>query len=86
MIRCRGKQFPLLLAALISFGCGSDGPSVTRESDPSLLQPVATSIGPNQSAEASEERKNPTSEDKLSTKSSPFGGSATVLLAADPTP
>ena len=86
MIRCKGKQFPLLLAALISFGCGSDGPSVTRESDPSLLQPVATSMGLNQSVESPKERKNPTSEDKLSIKNSPFGGSATVLLSTDPTP
>ena len=86
MIRCKGKQFPLLLAALISFGCGSDGPSVTRESDPSLLQPVATSMGVNQSVESPKERKNQTSEDELSTTNSPFGGSATVLLATDPTP
>ena len=86
MIRCKGKQFSLLLAALISFGCGSDGPSVTRESDPSLLQPVATSMGLNQSVESPKERKNPTSEDKLSIKNSPFGGSAIVLLATDPTP
>ena len=43
-------------------------------------------MGLNQSVESPKERKNPTSEDKLSIKNSPFGGSATVLLSTDPTP
>ena len=43
-------------------------------------------MGVNQSVESPKERKNQTSEDELSTTNSPFGGSATVLLATDPTP
>lgn len=57
-----------------------------RESDPSLLEPVATSTETNQSAELPEEKTETTTEDVVSTRDLPAGGSATVLLAADPTP
>ncbi|HAF69593.1 MAG TPA: hypothetical protein DCL16_10765 [Acidimicrobiaceae bacterium] len=85
LTRCKWKQFPLLLAALISFGCGPDGPSVVRESDPSLLEPVATSIGTNESAELPQDKADVISENESSKRAAPTGGSATVLLGADPT-
>ena len=83
LIRGKWKGFPLLLAVSVIVGCGPDGPSVVRESDPSLLEPVTTSTKANQSAE---EKTETIAEAVGPTRNSSVGGSAVILLAADPTP
>ena len=75
-----------MLAVLISVACAPDGPSVVRESDPSLVEQTPPSTSENRLTESTEEKVGRVPENGVAETDVRVGGSATVLLAADPTP
>ena len=87
-LNSRRKVVLWLLLAAVAGGvaCGSDGPIVTRDPNPSLVQPVSPPAAESTSTQLPGERTDKSSsrsEDALGSRS---GGSATILLAADSNP
>ena len=75
-----------MLAVLISVACAPDGPSVVRESDPSLVEQTPPSTSEHRLTETPAEKVGRGPENEVSETDVRVGGSATVLLALDPTP
>ena len=75
-----------MMVVLFNVACAPDGPSVVRESDPSLVEQATSSTSENRSTESTEDKVGQVREDEVSGTDIRVGGSATVLLAADPTP
>ncbi|MDP6863108.1 MAG: ABC transporter substrate-binding protein, partial [Acidimicrobiales bacterium] len=78
--------WPFVMVLLFGVACAPDGPSVVRESDPSLVEQATSSTSENRSTESTEKKVGQIPEDEVSGTDVRVGGSATVLLAADPTP
>ena len=76
----------VLLAVWSGVACTPDGPSVVRESDPSLVEQVTSSTSENKITESDPEKTDEVPKNEAQGLDVRAGGSATVLLAADPTP
>ena len=75
-----------LSALTLLSACGPDGPQVTRDPNPSLLEPPPTSTTELEQSDAQinqETVEDKTGHDSPATRP---GGSATILIAGDPTP
>ncbi len=78
---CRTARWPLIAVVVVAAACGSDGPVVTRDPNPSLVQMASPSSTESPKLQAPTQDSDESAIQSGGEPGSRKGGSATVLLA-----